>query len=248
MNSNHGEDLPLDLKSLSIIIHYDTSCPTDLRQTTGSSQQNTTMLGTRHDSPTEDVQDQEQEPNAQNKADASISSSEDESINDDTFHSHKQKAQLYKPRKLMESAKEKSLAQAQMEVSQNKSKNIEIAALHSPSKDTTTEQTEKLQQMIQEYINHNPVQTQQQAVSVYKHLIAAELKKGTYPDGLPEQVEKRLQMRAQACVIQNIKNKFQQQSMEFLPLNGLQFDSILRLVKLFSFCIAAHGRDIGYGV
>ncbi|TGO32218.1 hypothetical protein BHYA_0339g00090 [Botrytis hyacinthi] len=187
MNPNHGEDLPLDLKSLSIIIHYDKSCPTDLRQTAHSVLRKT-------------------------------------SINDDTFQKHKQKAQLYKLRELMESAKEKLPTQAQMEVSQNKSKKIETAALHPPSQDTTTKQTEKLQQMIQECINHNPLQTQQQAVSAYKYMVAVELRKGMYPGGLPEQVQKRLQMRAQA------------------------FDSILRLGKLISFCIAAHERGIGYDV
>ncbi|TGO68060.1 hypothetical protein BOTNAR_0031g00490 [Botryotinia narcissicola] len=194
MNPNHGEDLPLDLKSLSIIIHCDTSCPTDLRQTANSGQKNTNMLVNSHDPPTENVQDQDQEQNAQTEADCPISSSEDVSIIDDTFQNHKQKAQLYKHRELMESAKEKFLAQAQMEVSQNKSKKIETAALHPPSEDTTTEQTEKFQQMIQEYINHNPLQTQQQAVSVYKHLVAVELRKGMYPGGLPEQAQKRLQM------------------------------------------------------
>ncbi|KAF7902357.1 hypothetical protein EAF00_002260 [Botryotinia globosa] len=203
-------------------MRYDTSCPTDLRQNAHSGQQDTTMVRNSHDSPTENLQHQEQEANAQNEADCSISSLEDESINDDTFQNHKQKAQLYKPRGLMESAKEEFLAQAQMKVSQNNSNKMETAALHPPSKDTTTEQTEKLQQMIQEYINHNPVQTQQQAVSGYKHLVAAELRKGMYPGGLPEQVQKTSQKRAQACVIQNIKNKFQQQSMEFCPLDCLQ--------------------------
>ncbi|KAF7953925.1 uncharacterized protein EAE97_001323 [Botrytis byssoidea] len=181
MNPNHGEDLPLDLKSLSIIIHYDASCPTNLRQTAHAAQQNTTMLGNSNDSPTESVQHQEQGPNAQNEADCSISSSEDESIIDNTFQNHKQKAQLYKHRELMEFAKEKLLAQAQ----------TETAALHRRSKDTTTEQTEKFQQMIQEYINHNPLQTQQQAVSVYKHLVAVELRKGMYPGGLPEHRRRR---------------------------------------------------------
>ncbi|THV50589.1 hypothetical protein BGAL_0144g00130 [Botrytis galanthina] len=221
MNPNHGEDLPLDLKSLSIIIHCDTSCPTDLRQTGHSGQQDTTMLRNSHDSSTENVQQQEQEANAQNEADCSIRSSEDQSIIDDTVQSHKQKAQLYKARELMESAKEQLLTQAQMEVSQNKSNKMETAALHPPSKDTTTEQTEKLQQMIQEYINHNLAQTQQQVVSVYQQLVIAESRKGMYPGGLPEQVQERLQMQAQACVIQSIENKFQQQSMEFRPLNGL---------------------------
>ncbi|TGO54721.1 hypothetical protein BCON_0103g00340 [Botryotinia convoluta] len=166
MNPYHGEDLPLNLKSLSIIIHYDKSCSTDLRQAANSCQQDSSTLRNSHNSPTE--------------------------------KNHKQEAQLCEPTELTESAKKVLLTQAQIEVEQSKSKKIETADIHLPSKDTTTEQTEKLQQMIRGYIIHNPLQTHQQAVSVYKYFVAEELKKGTYPGGLPEQVKKRLQVRAQA--------------------------------------------------
>ncbi|TGO22171.1 hypothetical protein BPAE_0179g00100 [Botrytis paeoniae] len=97
------------------------------------------MLGKSHESPTENAQHQEQEPIAQNEASDSINCSEDKSIIDDTFQNHKQEAQLCESKELTESTKEKLPAQAQMEVEQSKSKKIETAALHPPSKDTITE-------------------------------------------------------------------------------------------------------------
>ncbi|KAF7910633.1 uncharacterized protein EAF01_002143 [Botrytis porri] len=150
MNPNHGEDLSWDPKPLPIIIHDHTSSPTEPPQTAISDQQKTTMLGNNHDSPAENVQDQEQEPIAQNEADASISSSEDESIIDDTLQSHKQKAQLCKSQELNKSAKKgiTCVSSNRSCAKQKKNKKIETAALHPPSGDTTPEQTENLHQMI----------------------------------------------------------------------------------------------------
>ncbi|TEY85694.1 hypothetical protein BOTCAL_0013g00020 [Botryotinia calthae] len=296
MNPNHVQDLPLDLKSLSIIIHYDTSFSTDLRKTADLGQQDTTMLRNSHDSSTENVQNLKQDSITQNELDASISCSEEKLDFNDMSQVHKQEAQLYEPKEwstytylqepsksmkeefhaqaqleglqahqqseqvykqldaqlleknsdiseLTESAKKELLAQAQMEVGQSKSEKMDVAGIQLPSKDATIEQTEKLQQIIQGYFINNPLQTHRQVATVYKYFAIGELKKGTYPEALSEQVKKRLQVKAQVYVLQSIKNKFQQ-----IAVHTTRLDSMPRLAKLLPSCIAAYERGCSHDV
>ncbi|KAM0168290.1 hypothetical protein ACHAPF_011139 [Botrytis cinerea] len=192
MNHNHGEDIPLDVKYLSIIIHYDTSFPTDLRQTADTDQQDSTMPRNSHDSSTENVQNLKQDSITQNEFDASFNFSEEKLNFNDMSQVHKQEAQLYEPKnwstytylqessknmkeefhaglqahqqleqahkqldaqwpannahlsELTHSVKKELLAQAQMEVRQSDSQTMDAAGIQNPSKDATTEQTEKL--------------------------------------------------------------------------------------------------------
>lgn len=63
--------------------------------------------------------------------------------------------------------------------------------------------------LIQQYVNNNQPQTHQHMAQLYKQLHAREMSSGAHPQGLPEQLKKRLQAQAQAMVFQNIKSKLQ---------------------------------------